>query len=81
MNWNNLKNVTCPDCSRGLSKQDGFYRCFGCNFRIGHQKFDTVVNNLYKPKTQDADNLSELNNLGHEKIAEDFSDSKILDNL
>ena len=88
MNWNNLKNGKCPKCNAvvGFESVKQMYTCSnmaeGCDFRIGKEKFEKIVNDLYKPKNRPSfnDNLSELNNLGREVIAEDFSDSPFLDN-
>ena len=83
MKWSNLKNIKCPQCSSALipDTEGDLFKCHTCQFMITKTKFEKVVNNLYKPskRAPDEDNLSALNNLGHEKVAEDFSDSPFLD--
>ena len=83
MKWNNLKNVKCPACGSGLktSLLSDFYFCVNnpasCDFKIGKEKYDSVVNNLYKPRARyetQEDNLSALNNLGHKEYSQDYSD-------
>ena len=54
-----------------------------CDFTISKEKFDKIVGDLYKPKSQrtETDNLSELNNLGHDLVSGDFSDSPFADRI
>lgn len=85
MNWKNLKSNKCPKCELPLKDIGEYMACSKCIFSINKEKFEKIVNDLYKPYTKSKDsisddNLSELNNLGHEKVAEDFSDSPFLDN-
>jgi len=68
MNWNRLKNLECPTCSRVLmrnARNDG-YRC-PCGFFITNGKFNAIVNKIYQKSgrtVEDPDkNLIELNNL------------------
>lgn len=72
MNWNNLKQMKCPECERTLTKkQDGatavYYICLKCNFKIYNKKFNELVNKMYRTlRTTDLDtdkNLSDLNNM------------------
>ncbi len=72
INWNNLKNMKCPKCRERVAADI---------FKISMEKFNKIVDSLYKPKPVVIDNQFELNNLGTSKIAEDFSDSKVLENL
>lgn len=80
MNWRALKNVDCPNCIEPLKVPllSGFYECPLCTFKISEEKFDAIVNKLYKPRqyTTPEDNLSALNNFGHKKISEDYSDER-----
>ena len=88
MNWKALKNNRCPNCGELLVstlptiRETGcatinLMECDTCDFRISKEKFEKIVNDLYKPKKNlvSKDNMEELNNLGHKKITEDFSDS------
>lgn len=86
MNWNNLKSMKCPNCGVILNKGDKTFACANCDFKINKEKFDGLVDKLYHPqkaidsRSQDiTDNLAMLNNIGHAKVAEDFSDSPFLD--
>ena len=82
MNWKNLKNNKCPECTSLLLGRNGCeYACLNCGFVISNEKFEKIVNDLYKPKKfqSDDDRLSELNNLGRKEVTEDFSDSPFLD--
>ena len=84
MNWNNLKNNKCPNCVVLLifDKQYKMHRCEICGFAISDEKFNQIVENLYRKSKMliksDDDRLAELNNLGRDEIAEDFSDSPYL---
>lgn len=81
MRWKNLKSNLCPKCDSPLKD----YSCTSekCKFSIDRVKFDEIVSDLYKKKNAYVprsmeDNLSDLNNLGHEEMREDFSDSPFL---
>lgn len=80
MNWSNLKWGSCPSC--GAKMVMGFldvqYTCSECDFRIGQEKFEQIAYGRHVAKMVSGDeesNLAELNNLGHDLVAEDFSDS------
>lgn len=83
MNWWNLKDSRCPQCGGNLrcGILDLKFSCDGltCAFTIGREAYDRVIQNLYKkrdPKLKSfEDTLGDLNNFGHAKVAEDFSDS------
>ncbi len=80
MKWSNLKEVKCPQCDRQLTKL-AKYACMNCHFTISSEKFDNIVNKMYRnPRAQyhEGDNSSLLNNFGHEEVKEDFSDSPFL---
>lgn len=69
MDWNNLKDNKCPKCSYPLTESDSKMHmyCINCtDFFIKKEKFDEVVNSLYKPKRKRYnafDNMEALNNL------------------
>lgn len=68
----------CPKCSEKLvmGTFDSVYPCSKCDFKIGKEKWQELATpKMYRRNAQDIDNLSALNNLGHEVITEDFSDS------
>lgn len=81
MKWRNLMNNLCPACSCNLRKSEGFlsveFCCTKCDFKISESKFETIVADMYKPRKHMGyfDNFAVLQNLGHEKVTEDFSDS------
>lgn len=80
MKWSNLKNMECPKCKSTIVKRGGFYECNRCDFVIGLVKFDELVGSMYRKKNiAVADNAEALNNLGHDKVSEDFLDSPYLD--
>jgi hypothetical protein len=85
MKWSKLKNYECPKCGFGLRKYfDSAYVCTAseCGFRISKKRYDEIVDSLYKHPGKEfhtADNQAELNNLGHDVVEEDFSDSRALD--
>jgi hypothetical protein len=81
MNWNNLKDNCCPKCKHALTDnyKIEMHQCTNCDFAVGNEKFNNLINNLYKPKNQgeeivDIDErLSQLNDLNnnectHEEI-------------
>lgn len=79
MIWNNLKNGKCPKCSGKLvmGLLDIIYPCSSCDFKIGKEKFESIA--FGKPAKRcewpEEQNLAELNNLGHNVVTEDYSDS------
>lgn len=82
MNWHNLKNNKCSKCDNWLNQTfwDSFIHCINeaCDFKISPDRFDDMVNTLYRAKEPwktEEQNLEELNNLGHGLITDDFSDS------
>ena len=78
MKWSNLKLYKCPNGCGGLFGNDfsKTHSCPKCNFRISNEKFNSIVSDQYSKKyVASKDNLEELNNLGHDKLTEDFSDS------
>lgn len=82
MKWNNLKNNKCPNCNEVLMEKpvNRFHYCV-CGFTMSEQRFNEVLNSLYKKELRrtEEDNLEALNNLGHNLITEDFSDSPYAD--
>lgn len=82
MIWSRLKNFKCPKCNGQLS---ALLSCQNkkCDFTITKDRFDRLVADLYRPKGQRCAtfeiNQFELNNMGHEKVREDFSGSPQLD--
>ena len=87
MNWNILKDGLCPKdgCGKKLNMGllDELYTCSACNFNIRKEKFEKISYGArigqYMRKTESEDNLSGLNNLGHDVVTEDFSDSPYKD--
>ena len=81
MNWNLLKDGKCPkpECGAKLNMGllDEVYTCIKCDFRISKEKFEKISYGAHIGRhfSRDDDNLSALNNLGHELVTEDFSDS------
>ena len=74
----------CPNCGSAIIANDHSVFCTDrdkCGFHMNGGKFKDIVLKLYKPSkvAPNGDNLSELNNLGHKKVSEDFSDSHALD--
>lgn len=74
MIWKRLKENKCPRCVSYLmpsSDRSGVYngvtKCSSktCDFAIGTDKFDDMINDMYRPKKERRydDNLSALNNL------------------
>lgn len=84
MNWQKLKSMDCPSCYKPLSKNLLGYICTaGCGFQISTSKFNIISDKLYKrngrTEPTEEENLSRLNNLGHDEEREDFSGSPHLD--
>lgn len=81
MQWSNLKLGLCPQCGAKLVMGffDSQYPCSErCGFLIGKEKFETIAYGRHMARIVGGDeesNLSELNNLGHDVVTEDFSDS------
>lgn len=73
MNWNALKNYKCPKCNSALKDIGNYHACTktGCAFSINKQKFESIVNDKYKPKVQ-RDNFQDLQSLGHTEVSEGF---------
>lgn len=82
MKWQNLKSMKCPKCGDSLSPLL-YCKSKTCRFHISEGKFNSMIRDMYykPPRNQirsEETNLSELNNLGLEPIADDFSDSNSL---
>lgn len=78
LKWRNLRDGRCPKCDAKLNMGllDALYSCTGeCDFSISREKFDVIAFGPSRKSFQEMDNLAALNNLGHELVAEDFSDS------
>lgn len=87
MKWSNLKCDQCPKCGEPIKGNGGLldmsYICSSqsYDFIIGEAKYEEIVGDRFrqtKRREQYIDHLSELNNLGREKVTEDFSDSPSL---
>lgn len=72
--WSRLQTMKCPKCNMALKEAitSSIYRCDGveegsCDFVISKEKFNALVQSLYRPKKAriitEEENLSELNNL------------------
>lgn len=89
MNLSRLKAFKCPECGQILSKGPRFVSCIGCKaggFTRTLAEFDILMEGAYKkPKftgiPTEEENMAELNNMGREQVAEDFSDSRALEGL
>jgi hypothetical protein len=74
MKWINLKEMKCPKCSNSLYESNGGYACAAvkCEFYIRSERFNKIVDSMYKPKERSTEHmseeqrLSELNNYGRE---------------
>lgn len=73
MNWKNLKDNKCPQCSTALRFEAHklMHLCDKCDFKITDGRMVTIVNDMYMPPSRGnayeaRDNLEGLNNLGHE---------------
>jgi len=78
MNWKNLKSNGCPKCGEQLTKHDvARQHICECGYSIGFARFDEIVNSMYGKKKDygHIDNGEGLNNWGHKKVSDDFSDS------
>jgi len=91
MIWSRLKNNCCPGCASLLQMGDSlltpFFNCSnvrcvandGKPFLITEERFNEIIEDMYRPKerqSREYDNMSALNNLGHEVRSEDFSDKQ-----
>lgn len=71
MVWRNLLKYQCPECFAQLEEQHGAgrHKCTVCAFKIGIEKFESMVDSMRKQRSQkfnnqsEEDNLSRLNNL------------------
>lgn len=82
MKWRNLVDFKCPSCGAILNKKEGkdTYACLSCHYQIRVERFEEILKSMFsrsRPRTEE-DNLQDLNNLGHEVVTEDFSDSNAL---
>lgn len=78
-----LKDNLCPGCRSILtfSLLEKMHSCSNseCHFKITEDAFNSIVSGLYKPRDRkrfvsEEENLSMLNNLGHSRMSEDYSD-------
>lgn len=71
MTWSRLKNMCCPKCNRMLAKNWGKkgYNCSlapKCDFFITEEKFNSVVESLYKVGKQ-VDSLKQMSEENYER--------------
>lgn len=59
INWLNLKNNHCPKCDVIMDYNLRYHRCPKCNFYISVQKFNHIVNGLYRRFKKQGDELNE----------------------
>lgn len=79
MKWRNLRDGICPMCSHPLIEDTPFMlHCDNCRFKIRTERLREILQK-HNLNSSDEDNLLALNNLGHEKVEEDFSNSPVLD--
>ena len=87
MIWSRLKNMKCPECNNPLEKNTKGkvlismdYRCVKCPFYISSERFDEMIESLYRPSRNRVpgteENLSALNNLGLEEEPEGFDNDE-----
>ncbi len=73
-----MRDGFCPKCAAKLDigLLDEVYSCTRCEFSIGREKFERIAFGVgRKAIGLEEDNLSLLNNLGHDIVTEDFGDS------
>lgn len=82
--WYRLKEMKCARCAKDIrhdAARDSM-ECVDqekCGFFITMSRFNEVVSGMYsRGPIRERDNASLLNNFGHEKVADDFSDSPVL---
>ena len=48
--WSRLKNFKCPKCNSYLKRDQltNGYNCSNCDFFVGRERFDNLVNSLHK---------------------------------
>lgn len=63
MIWKRLKDYECPRCKMQL--YDNTFTeehiCKKCGFRISYERFNDIVNDIYKPRPSDAYGRSRSN--------------------
>lgn len=79
MNWKKLKDGRCPKCTAILLQEGDKLICTICGFSIGESKMYKIISGRNNDRGEVEDNFSALQNLGHEEVTEDFSDSPFLD--
>lgn len=82
MDWSALHSHHCPKCQGDLWQGflDTTIVCTECSFKISEQKYNDIVARKSFRRTSvktdyDDASLGALNNLGHDVVTEDFSDS------
>lgn len=82
MDWSKLKDNKCPKCKEGVLEHNlRGCRC-ACGFMMSAQKFNKIVEDLYKPRARRCgtfDNIEALNNDGRPLVRQDFGDSPFAD--
>lgn len=56
MIWSRLKSYECPRCKNQLGRNEFTeeHICAKCHFRISFERFDDIVNDIYKPRASDS---------------------------
>lgn len=83
--WFRLKDMKCARCAKDIRHDPvrDSMECIDqvkCGFFITMDRFNKIVTGMYTRGSSRGpeDNASLLNNFGHERVTEDFSDSPVL---
>lgn len=50
MDWKRLQTMRCPSCAGKLEDAGMGYRCKSCEFFVGYEKFQKLINDMMMPK-------------------------------
>lgn len=64
MDWNNLRNMGCPQCDAKLAEKNVGYVCTNddCGYKISFEKFAKIINKMYKPSKGSEEDPTEERN-------------------
>lgn len=82
MDWKKLKDNKCPKCGTSTLEHNLRYCRCKCGFMMSVQKFNKIIEYLYRPKQKRCgtfDNFEALQNDGRKELLPDFGDSPFAD--
>lgn len=50
LDWEYLKSLNCPKCSKDLQREGNVFKCFDCGFVITEERLREIVEKMFDEK-------------------------------